>query len=579
MSKGELFLDAVKRIGFPGAQQYEASDFDPFFSKAELLPLLDCFCLLNESNFLTTEEVCEYNSLSSADLEKINILDQSCALDELENVEHQKREIEMLEKQLALIEKQNAALEKQKNTFKAHELKAYEDKDKAEKLLIRAKRKLQRMDYSVAEAEKKVSETIASISEAIKEFEAQLTNDSAKNNLPTSINFKDQVEQLLQIEKKIASHVETYIQNNFQAEKECNNLVASDSELQKELKEIFFFKQRLQGSELEKIRVMASLEKSQAALNFFDKFEKDENYFNCFKSASNVRKQLEEATELNKKHQQKEKELYSYLSEATSDRVNACCFESALERSEETLLQFRHQKEKISLPAKMLYDQRLRLELLMFNMSLYYNNLFDLKDHIESSADWLESETASLCERKEKYDEMMKIEDPEMHDYLTENPVLISLYKMLVNADDLELLNDSHPALPDILKQLKKLEDKKIKLSKLEEEFQLQVESVEKYSWSIDKFFSGEHKEHPEFCDLDGSINVELNSLSLRVMSLESKMSEFQQQFNQKKKLLERKKNLALKRKLFAYALTNRELFEKTMKEIKVAMEKNMKHT
>lgn len=59
MASGKDFLKALKRIGYQEAHYLDESDFDFSSADPHIKSFLDVFCMLNEENVLTDEEIKE----------------------------------------------------------------------------------------------------------------------------------------------------------------------------------------------------------------------------------------------------------------------------------------------------------------------------------------------------------------------------------------------------------------------------------------------------------------------------------------------------------------------------------------
>lgn len=111
MSCGKDFVETLKKIGYPGADELNGEDFDWMFESSEDRSFLEWFCgNVNEQHVVSEKELQDFNNLleSGKPILEGNALDEvlkTCKLVDSQSQEEEKEELKKLEDELQTLQK------------------------------------------------------------------------------------------------------------------------------------------------------------------------------------------------------------------------------------------------------------------------------------------------------------------------------------------------------------------------------------------------------------------------------------------------------------------------------------------
>ncbi|XP_035209382.1 HAUS augmin-like complex subunit 3 isoform X2 [Stegodyphus dumicola] len=471
MSYGRDFLKTLKRLDVPNLNKYEDSDFDPMFNEKNLISFLQCFCSLTQDNVLTPEEIAEYSSLSPAELARYEILLKTEDVQYPEKFESEKREIKFLEEHLSQIESHNKILENQKELAKQYEEHLYQEKEACAKVLHGVRCQFQ--DYSVSKVPKLEAELLSAmrdISNIVQELKSLLIecNNVSKTTLANNI------EQYLRAEKDILDPVKAYLQKEFQCEEGVTfSLKIPERTYLDELKQVQFLQKALKTSKASEVDAIVESKKLETTLRFYENYK--EFFQNLNISSVALEKKFDNVLVSNIKLQKEEKELKLYLSDIISQEVDVQCCRVSTGCKKEMLRYIQYNEDKLQPSMEALENQRTRLEYLVYRQSMSIRNLVNLKQLMKQTSNLIEKEHAELLNRKVQYQEKIN-KCHEKSEYLSENSIFVSLYKILTHTEDLKKLDMSHVHLDDVLNAVLKFHKE---TSSIDEHFNENLKAVD----------------------------------------------------------------------------------------------------
>ncbi|CAL1274389.1 unnamed protein product, partial [Larinioides sclopetarius] len=164
-----------------------------------------------------------------------------------------------------------------------------------------------------------------------------------------------------------------------------------------------------------------------------------------------------------------------------------------------------------------------------------------------------------------QYERQLEKQIPKKSKYLGDNSIFLHAYEILCDTDQLGLtfvtMNDLMQKAEILFEEkehVEKVQNKKINILKLLEDDEIVMEKL---------IFKG--KNFFDLLEKDSSFSRHLNKLHLKDSTFINSITEFNSYRNKKKEVLGKSLNQRLARKLFIFALTNKETFVNWIENIK----------
>uniref|UniRef100_A0A2L2YGR4 HAUS augmin-like complex subunit 3 n=1 Tax=Parasteatoda tepidariorum TaxID=114398 RepID=A0A2L2YGR4_PARTP len=560
MNSEKKFLETLKTLGFPYVNKYSAADFESNFADPQLRPFLEYFCTLDEDNILTSEELDEYASITPQEMKALEEL----AANESEYLKEEKKnekeeQAEFLTEKLSHLERKYNSLEEQRKILLEHEAVLLKEISNCEA----ANKSLRRLfdDFSL----NKVPQGIAQLSTTLKSISTLIFNlkdvsDIADENMVLPfLNYGD-VEEYFKNEEKLSSLVLTNLLNDFQFEDEDNTILNIPGLSKLEVsKEIHILKNSLKVSKTCEIKSVCSKIKTDKTVMLIKKFQN--GYFDevLEMSTAQLSYKFEKAAQVNEYLKKKEALLQSHLSDAIEEHVEAQSRQIAIAHCHETRLIYKNSLENISRPLQYLLNQKARIEFLNLLINIHQEYWQDVKDLLYKIFHFVDSEKESCLFRQQKIEEFMKQAKVE-ETHLSPDSIFVSAYKVL--SDDIENQEQPLITLPDVVKSLEKLFERKEFISKIKDENSEVIKILAKQYLDLEKNISN-GIDYDELMREEKKFSTKVNQTEVLLEEISSFVKESENDWQQKNKLLVSQKHLRLARSLFIFALLEREKFEK----------------
>ncbi|KAG8195228.1 hypothetical protein JTE90_027969 [Oedothorax gibbosus] len=574
MNGPELFVETLKRIGFPEAHKYKPDDFVSMFADKELAPILESFCTLTEDNVLSTEELASYAAIPPKELAHLEKLAQKSEAFATDISDEKNEELKFLEKHLTHIEEHNKSLQKQRELLKLRLTGILEEKDRNEKVLVNSKRKFESYSMQkVPEAQADLTSVLQTISKLISEIEKLITDTDYDTEAP-SPQFVG-AETYLEEEAHLLRYIEDLLGKNFQIE-DFRNFTLNipgheDSEF---IREVNLFQKALKKSKVEELKAACEKEKLNKIIEFYKKCE-DVLPVNIFEiPTSELWSRLGEENDRNEKLIAKEKLINLYLSAAVTERMDAHSNKLAIAHSDEVVQIYNSHCKKIQGHLDEVISHKSRLQLVSLYLDEYARKFASIKQLTEQSSNFLEKEKDMLSRRKQNFQNDLEKESPKKDKYLPEDSVFISVFKILKDIDE-DRQNLSSITMDDVFKKVEKVFKQKEFIEKLQNQKLTVLNSLETQRSAIEKVvFQG--KEFAELSEIDMNLNMQLNKMGVTSTAMKKTVMDLQNYMDTKEKLLKNDRKLRLARYLYLYALCNEDKFQYYIEKIKTSAENCM---
>ncbi|KAF8781753.1 hypothetical protein HNY73_012118 [Argiope bruennichi] len=517
MSVSELFLDTLNKLQFPRVDKYNCSDFDSLLSDPELKSFIQSLSSLNEENVLSTEELEEYLAIPADELEYLeNLAHSDDSFLEESSEEEEREELKFLQKHLSLIEAYNENLERQKEKLKFHHIHLLTEKDKCKKTFSDAKKLYDEYNVqNVSHAETEFVSAMLSTSNLIGELQSVISESDCSNKLTPSSSFKG-IENYFEEEKQLVKCIEDFLHKDIElTEDPAQFTVKLPGLSQKDMqREVCFLRKVFKSARIDEIEALSQSKKLSKVVQFYTNFE-EKHYPHVFEISS---VQLQNKLEVeNIKYQQlieKENVLKLCLSKAINENVDAQCCKIGTACSKEVLQAYGSYLGKIQ-----------------------------------------------VCQ----YEKEMEKQIPKKSEHLSDKSIFLHAYEILSNAEQSDL---SFVSMNDLMQKVEKLHEEKENIEKVQNKKFNILKLWEDDRIAMEKLiFKG--KKFADLLEKDSSINKHMNQLHLKDSTLISAIAEFNSYKNKKQMILEKSLNQRLARKLFIFALTNKETFVKWLENIK----------
>ncbi|XP_055934132.1 HAUS augmin-like complex subunit 3 [Argiope bruennichi] len=568
MSVSELFLDTLNKLQFPRVDKYNCSDFDSLLSDPELKSFIQSLSSLNEENVLSTEELEEYLAIPADELEYLeNLAHSDDSFLEESSEEEEREELKFLQKHLSLIEAYNENLERQKEKLKFHHIHLLTEKDKCKKTFSDAKKLYDEYNVqNVSHAETEFVSAMLSTSNLIGELQSVISESDCSNKLTPSSSFKG-IENYFEEEKQLVKCIEDFLHKDIElTEDPAQFTVKLPGLSQKDMqREVCFLRKVFKSARIDEIEALSQSKKLSKVVQFYTNFE-EKHYPHVFEISS---VQLQNKLEVeNIKYQQlieKENVLKLCLSKAINENVDAQCCKIGTACSKEVLQAYGSYLGKIQVPLEHLISQRSRLEIVLFYLDAYKRKLEDIKNLVQNTSTFIEKEKSEFHIRKCQYEKEMEKQIPKKSEHLSDKSIFLHAYEILSNAEQSDL---SFVSMNDLMQKVEKLHEEKENIEKVQNKKFNILKLWEDDRIAMEKLiFKG--KKFADLLEKDSSINKHMNQLHLKDSTLISAIAEFNSYKNKKQMILEKSLNQRLARKLFIFALTNKETFVKWLENIK----------
>ncbi|GBM95911.1 hypothetical protein AVEN_66396-1 [Araneus ventricosus] len=568
MSASELFLDTLNRLHFPITHKYSCSDFDSIVSDPDLKSFIQSLSTLNEENVLSTEDLEEYAAIPADELEYLETLARSeDSFLEESNEEEEKEEYKFLQKHLSLTEACNENLQRQKEKLKFHHSHLLAEKDQYKKALLDAKKLHDEYNVQkVSQVETEFVSAVLSTFNLIGELQSLISESDCSSCLIPSSSFKG-IENYFEEERQLLKCAEDFLRKDMELTEDPAQFAVklpglSQGDMQRE---VCFLRKVLKSARTDEIEALSTSKKLFKVVQFYTNFE-EKHYPHVFEiSPVQLRNKLEEEDSKYQQLIEKENMLKLCLSNTINDHVDAQCCKVGTACSKEVLQAYSNYLGKIQVPLEHLISQRSRLELVLFYLDSYRRKLEDIKNLVENTSTFIEKEKYECRIRKCQYERELEKRIPKKSEYLNDNSIFLRAYEILSDTEQMGLtfvtMNDLMQKAETLFEEkedVEKVQNKKMNILKLLEDDRI---VMEKLIFKGKKFF--------DLLEKDSSFSRHLNKLHLKDSTLVNAITEFNSYKSKKRKVLEQSLNQRLARKLFIFALTNKETFVKWIENIK----------